>query len=382
MKRVLFVDDLHPAVPGVPARRSAKLAKYLADNGWEAITLHDHFGGLLASTLGDSALGQRAAVRAAKKLFRKVPYDAVFATGSVISLTVGRAIAAATTRPLIVDIHEPCCSDADVITAAAAVVCRTDGMRQLMSNMHPSLDEDRFVAIHDGFDRDDLEEPAPDSAAVAFCIVYTGGWSDDHTPRALYSAIDWIRRSDPSALDGIDVVAAGFKPGEARLQGLSRYIREIGDISHREALGLMQSAQLVYLADSDERHWEVPAVLYEAVAGGTPVVVRTHPESEAARMLRRLGGGKVVCPDDPGELYYALLDACRTKTVRVPDRDEAALATVEWRTLSAKLAAVMDEAATRKSEVIQTVDIHRETSGINSALGSTIVGQTHEFSRR
>ena len=312
------------------------------------------------------ALWQPAALRTAKKIFRDAGYDAVFATGYPWSaLTVGRAISAATNRPFIADFRDlwngeigggnnrapvPAAhaAEIDVVNGAAAVICTSDRLRQQMANTHPAVEENRFIAIHNGFDAEKFEPAAPPPVERPFRIVYSGVWKEECNPGALYNTIDWIRRSNPDALTGIEVVSAGFVPGEARRRGLSRYIREVGVVPHREAIALMQSAHLIYLSHSPERQWVVPAELYESLATGRPVIAQTDPDGETARTLRRIGGGKVVSTDDPGELYYALLDACRTKTVQVPPRDVSVLSAFEGRTLAAKLAAVLDEAARRQ----------------------------------
>ncbi|MBY0496296.1 MAG: glycosyltransferase [Cyanobacteria bacterium] len=411
MKRVLFVAYLFPPIASSGAQRSLKFVKYLAGHGWEPIVLtaarfdghavdaalvdelprgvriervpmlHEQIGGVIATALGGGSIGRQAgqalarrwqarhpdpdryapwqpgALRAAKRLFRDIGFDAVFATGYPWSaLTVGRAIGAATNRPFIADFRDIWTGDsdarplhaaeADVVNGAAAVICTTDRMRQHMSNTHPAVDEARFVTIHNGFDAAEFEHAAPPRAERPFRIVYTGMWTEGVNPGALYNTIDWIRRSNPDALDNLEVVAAGFAPGEARRRGLSRHVREIGPVAHRDAIDLMRSAHLIYLGHRDpERQWAVPGKLYECLATGTPVIAQTQTDGELARMMRRLGGGKVLSAQGPGELYYTLLDACRTKTVQVPPLNADALASFEHRALTAKLAAVLDEAA-------------------------------------
>lgn len=355
--------------------------------------LNERVGGLLTTALGGGAFAKRVGdgvswrmlernrvpdlyaswqtpvLSAAKKIFDDVGFDAVFATGFPWSaLMAGRAIAQQTGRPFIADFRDLWAGDGwhraerpshdvelamerEIVESASSVVCTSDSMCLMMSNSHPSVDRSRFVAIHNGFDAENFATPAAAPAAPAdagrpFRIVYTGVWKDVYNPGAIYNTIDWIRRSEPAALDGVELIAAGFKPREARMRGLARHIKELGPVPHAEAVALMQGADLLYFSHEDpDRQWAVPGKLYDYLASGTPVMALTHAHGEAARILKRVGGGKVVLPDDPGNLYYALLDILRRKSVAVPPRDLEALQSLERRTLTAKLAEVLNEAA-------------------------------------
>ena len=420
MKRVLVLAYLFPPIANSGTQRPLKFVKYLAENGWEPIVvtaaqfhgqpvdhklideipknvrvhrvpmLNERVADMIAAALGGTALGKRAgeavrwrmqarrctpdlyaswiptALRAAKNIFRETGFDAVFATGYPWStLQLGREVARATGRPLIVDFRDLWAGDTwpsdqrmahelelaaerAVVESAAVVVCTSDKMCRLMANTHPSVDEAKFVAIHNGYDADNFADVVPAPMTNKFRIVYTGVWKDVYNPGALYNSIDWIRRSAPEALEHVEVIAAGFRPREARMRGLSRYINEVGILPHREALSLMRSAHLLYLTHEDQdRQWAVPGKLYEYLASGRPVIANTIPDGEAARIIARVGGGKVVSPADPGELYHALLDACRSKSMRVPPVDPDALASFERRALTAKLAAVLSAASNR-----------------------------------
>ena len=424
MKRVLFLAYLFPPISNSGTQRSLKFVKYLAERGWEPIVLtassfdghvtddrlldeiprgvrvvrvpmqHDRMADRITTALGGGSFARRAgdavrwrmqeknrvpdlyagwhtpAVNAAKKIFRDVGFDAVFATGFPWSaLLAGRAISQDTGRPLVADFRDLWVGDTwnrderpshdvelalerAVVESASAVVCTSDSMCLLMSNAHPSVDRSRFVAIHNGFDADNFAAAASVAPAAGrpFRIVYTGVWKDVYNPGAIYNTIDWIRRSEPDALAGVELVAAGFKPGEARMRGLARYITEVGPVPHQQAISLMQNADLLYFSHDDpDRQWAVPGKLYEYLASGRPVMALTHAHGEAARILKRVGGGRVVLPDDPGNLYYALLDVCRKKSVDVPPRDVDELGLLERRALTAKLADVLNEVSSRST---------------------------------
>ncbi len=335
------------------------------------------------------ALWRPTVVRAAVNIFHSQGFDAIYATGFPwTSLVAGRDIATATGRPLIADFrdlwagehlfreHRPApqveaALERTVVEAADAVVTASNTIMRSLMAAHPHVDEHKFVTIHNGFDADDLPPRPPRAPNHPFRIVFTGVWKDGYNPAELYASIDWLRRSEPQLLEGIEVIAAGFSPGEASRRGLSAIIKEEGVVSHRRAVELMQSADLLYLSHVDAaRQWVVPGKLYEYLASGSPLLALTHPEHETAQLIRAVGGGAVVSPEDPGSLYQVLGDICRTRRFVVPPRQPAALAMFERRQLTAKLAAVLDRVhTTRSSGAGSSAD--SDSTTFSSYAGST-----------
>jgi hypothetical protein len=303
---------------------------------------------------------QPTATRAALKIFRDTGFDAIYATGYPwTSLMIGEAVARATGRPLVADFRDLWSGETlfrnerppyeqerilerQVIAGAGAVVSASETITRFMINSYPSECEAKFVTIHNGFDPIDFEVTIPPRTDGKFRIVYTGVWKEGYSPADLYKSIDWIRRSKPQVLENVEVITAGFQPGEARRRALGTHIRELGPVPHHEAIALMRSADLLYLPHSDpERQWVVPGKLYEYLASATPVLALTEPRNETAEIIRRVGGGIAVSPEDPGNLYHRVIDAC-CGALRVPVRNPDALRAFERRYLTGKLADVLN----------------------------------------
>jgi glycosyltransferase involved in cell wall biosynthesis len=303
-------------------------------------------------------------IREVMKLVETTRFDAIYATGFPwTSLLIGAELSRSTGIPLVADFRDlwagenlfrserpphdqELALERSVVESATAIVSASASIGRHLAAAHPSVSEEKFVTIHNGFDAADFAEAPQRPAVKRFRIVFTGVWKEGYNPSELYDTIDWIRRSHPALLDDVQVIAAGFKPGEARRRGLTAYIDERGVVSHDEALALMRSANILYLSHVDpERQWVVPGKLYEYLASGSPVLALTHPEKETARIIGTVGGGIALSPEDPGTLFEALEDACRTKTFVVPERNPDALAAFERRQLTAKLAAVLEDAA-------------------------------------
>jgi glycosyltransferase involved in cell wall biosynthesis len=312
------------------------------------------------------ALWRPTAGRAALRLLRHQRFDAIYATGYPwTSLLIGRDVSQATGVPLIADFrdpwsgedlfgagsrprHEALAQETTVIAQASAVVTVSETLTRRLAAAHPEAEPSKFVTIHNGFDPADLETPAP-APHQRFRIVFAGVWKDGYNPAPLYDVIEWLKRSAPGTLAGVEIVAAGFEPGEAARRGLSEYITETGVLPHRDAVALMRSADVLFLTNGDGARQQLglPGKMYEYLATGRPVIALTHPEGDAGRILQRIGGGVAVATDDPGALLAVIAQVCRDKRLAAPPRDADALSAFERPNLTRRLALLLDEITTR-----------------------------------
>lgn len=309
------------------------------------------------------ALWRPTARRAALRIFEQSGFDAIYATGFPwTSLLVGHDVARMTGRPLVADFRDPWASEdvfrnghlpydveialeRQVVHRANRVLTVSPTLTRRMRDAHPEVEGSRFVTIHNGFDPTDLIAPAPERHA-AFRIVYTGVWKPGYGPGALYDVIEWIRRSAPALLTNVEVVAAGFEPGEAARRGLASIVREVGVLPHRDAVSLMHSADVLYLPNADGVRQQLaqPGKMFEYLATGRPVLALTDPDGDAGRIIRQVGGGVVVSPEDPGNLLNVVATTLRERLLRTPPQDRRALATFERSAQTERLAAVLDQA--------------------------------------
>ncbi len=416
MKRVLFLAYLFPPIANSGTQRPLKFAKYLSRYGWDPTVItadrfdqHRTDAGLLdelpASVrvvrvpmlnelIGDviARLGARTALarrigdgirwrlqerfrkpdlytlwgptvrRAALRLHRQQPFDAIYATGFPWStLLTGARLAAETGLPLIADFrdpwagedlfrsstrppqHEERAGERQVLKAAAAVISVAPTMTRRLMEAHPEIDPSKFVTVYNGFGPIDID-PAPERNDGKFRFVYTGVWKDGYSPSTLYDVFDWLKRSRPELLEDVEFVTAGYAPGEAERRGLSDHIRELGPLPHRDAVRLMHSADVLFVTNGEGNRQilGLPGKLYEYLATGKPVLALTHPDGEAGRILQKVGGGVAVAADDPGFLLDAVATACRTRTLEVPPLDRAALSAFERVNLTRQLAELLD----------------------------------------
>jgi glycosyltransferase involved in cell wall biosynthesis len=347
--------------------------------------LNDLIGDRLSSLLGGGAIGhrvgdavrwriqaryrspdmfacwRRTAFRAALRIYRDSGFDAIYATGFPwTSLLIGRDVAKATGRPLIADFRDPWAGDdlwrsnslepervaqleRSVVAQASAVVTVSPAMTRMMKAANPEAEQSKFVTIHNGFDPLDVVTPTP-KRSDKFRIVFTGVWKDGYNPSRLYDALDALLKASPHVLRNTEVMMAGFAPGEAARRGLDSLVSELGRLSHKDAVALMSSADILFFATADGTYQELalPGKMYEYLATGRPVIALTHPDGDAARVLARVGGAIVIAPEDSERVQNVISTACVAGRLDVPPHDRDALAAFERSNLTKRLASVLD----------------------------------------
>ena len=311
------------------------------------------------------ALWRPTARRAALRAFRDVGFDAIFATGFPwTSLLIGRDVSRATGRALVADFRDPWAADdlfnagnagdlaleRSVVRQASAVISVSETMTGCMTAAYQDPDREKFVTIPNGYDPEDLEVPAPPTHE-RFRIVYTGVWKPGYTLDALYDVIERLARSAPELVANVEVVAAGFTPGHAERRGLSKYITELGVVSHQEAVSLMYSADLLYLPNpaGSRQQWCLPGKTFEYLATGRPVLAVTEPDGEAGRLVQQIGGGVVISPNDSDRLERVIAEALARRTLTVPAQHRGGLEAFQRPALARRLATVLDSVTRQPS---------------------------------
>lgn len=335
------------------------------------------------------ALWRPTARRAALRLMREQHYDAIYATGFPwTTLLTGVDLSKATGRPLVADFRDPWVGEdlfrserppaaeerpleRQVVEHAAAVVTVAPTMTRRMLAAYPELDPAKFVTIFNGFDPADLA-PTERVRQARFRIVFAGVWKEGYNPSPLYDVIEWLKRSSPALLAGLEVVAAGFEPGEAARRGLAEHITEVGVLPHQDAVALMQSADALFLTNGDGARQQLglPGKMYEYLATGRPVLALTHPDGDAGRIIQQVGGGVAIPDGDPGLLLEVIRTACQQRALQTPPLNRDALAAFERPNLTRQLASLFDE-VTGHAAAARGVHTARLTNSAMAPAGVT-----------
>jgi glycosyltransferase involved in cell wall biosynthesis len=259
------------------------------------------------------------AVRAARRLYREAPFDAVLTTGPPHSAhLVGRALRRRLGVPWTADLRDPWTDihyadalgrsaaavrldarlEASVLREASALVTVTAPLRDAFA-----VRAGRPVAlVRNGFDPADFAGPVRARPAAPpfgpFEVLYTGTLYD--VPTTLLDAVQRLRA------DGLDVPlrVVGAAPEtlgpEAERRGVGDLVRVEPPVPHDAAVAAMRSAGVLLLT---VEAWSyaagvVPGKTYEYLASGRPTLGLGPPEGDAAFVLRDAGGGTMHAPGD------------------------------------------------------------------------------------
>jgi glycosyltransferase involved in cell wall biosynthesis len=248
------------------------------------------------------------------------------------------------------------------LASAAAIVMNTPEATAALLRHFPELGDRPVVTITNGFDSADFAGPPPERADDAFRIVHAGSVHTGsghrhrrlrHVRRALGGAVpglDILPRSDVYLLQAVDRLLADRPDLCRRLEvhlagvagGVDGVVHRRGYLPHAETIGLMRSADLLFLPMHDlppgTRARIVPGKAYEYLATGRPILAAV-PDGDARDLLARAGSVTLCRPTDTAAMARAI-------AARVDDggggRDLEPLRRFERRALTADLAGLFD----------------------------------------
>ncbi len=359
MKKVLFVAGIFPPISNSGTQRSAKFTKYLPDFGWQPIVLTSEGSGLpedplllnelvpgtevikvpFFSDLLSASIAQKIrffidekrvieglswrlrsfwrvpddwymwkiqVVKLAKELFKREPYDCIYATGFPwSSFLAAKAISESINVPYVVDFRD-LWTDWDfsgkgnscrkiisvylekkIINSATAVIGVSDYQTETL-RCKTQMRRDRFFTITNGFDSKEFINVIPqEKKDNKFRIVYTGVWKENYSPAILYKALCQLKYIDPQVCSRLEVVCAGYRNQVNKYPEIADLVTELGHVSHGEALSLMASADALFLtvAEGDYAKGHIPGKIFEYLASRKKIIVAAPEESEVVNII-------------------------------------------------------------------------------------------------
>jgi glycosyltransferase involved in cell wall biosynthesis len=377
--RVLVVSWAHPPVPSVGGNRWLAMAKYLRRAGHEVDVLTTAAYGALPD---DGALGVHrapdlianerlrtllrrpaiaepgapapvdtpppaalmkllvpdpyvvswlpAAIRLARRLHRRRPYDCVVTTSAYESAHLV-ALGLGSRRPAwVADFRDGWTFEPWKPDWPTAAQRRLEGWleRTVVTTAERVVVVERPVAedfrarygveaafIPNGWDpdldadADGATPPALDPERVN--LVHTGklsgGWG--RSPAVLLDALADLAREQPRLADRLRLVLAGrLDRAEQELiadRQLGDLVRHVGHLTRAESMALQRGADVLVLITSADLSWELPGKLFEYLGARRPVLALAEG-NEAARMVRETDAGWTVPPGDRDAVRHAL----------------------------------------------------------------------------
>ena len=191
-----------------------------------------------------------------------------------------------------------------VMQHADRIVCVTPAMTEKYRQLYPNLPDNKWVTITNGFDLDEFAMLDPVEKSNRFTISYVGSFAFSRTPQPLLKAIGELiaeGRLDRHMVTLRFVGACQFVGGrpmtemiaENKLDGIAEII---GVIPRTDALRESLRANVLVLLGGTQR-LTVAAKIYEYIAARKPILAIVE-EGATSDIIRQVGGGRVVAPDD------------------------------------------------------------------------------------
>jgi len=148
--------------------------------------------------------------------------------------------------------------------------------------------------VTNGFER---KETITTHLDTKFSIAHIGSLLSERNPRILWEVLNELACEVAGFRDDLEIVLAGVI-GEEILEsissfGLSQNLRNVGYVSHKEALQLQHNAQLLLLLeiDSPETRAIIPGKLFEYIRAERPIVAIGPEGSDIKAVLKESTSG-------------------------------------------------------------------------------------------
>lgn len=298
------------------------------------------------------------AIAGGRRLLTRERFDAIFSSQPRPSVhLVAAALARASHLPWLADYRDPWFDnafrtyatrlhaaadrrlEAHALRAAAALSAVNRPILDELLQRHPWLEGHAHV-LPNGYDSTEAATAA--ELGPGFWFVYTGRlYKREQQLEAFLTALAALPK-DVKALFVGD--AARVQPLAAKL-GIGDRVRVEGLVPHAVALGYQQAADALLLL-TGRRAESMSSKVFEYLHSGRPVFAITAPHSSASKLLAEVGGGITVAHDaDMHEpLARFVADA---RSAGGPVADAVALARYDMASVTAELAAVLDQLPSR-----------------------------------
>jgi glycosyltransferase involved in cell wall biosynthesis len=190
------------------------------------------------------------------------------------------------------------------------VTTATEEFRTALLERHPFLQEDRVVAIPNGFDPEDFPAELPQPPVDRFVLSYVGTVFRLTSARGLMEGLRLFHAREPDLARLLEVRFAGrIVPTEAvHFEGSEALgVRRLGYLDHARAIEELARSHLALCLLDDVSGVEriYPAKIFEIMHLRRPCLALS-PEGALANLVRHCRAGEVVAPRDAEAIASAL----------------------------------------------------------------------------
>lgn len=286
----------------------------------------------------DQILWMPNALKLGREIMRREKIDVIFSTsGPATNHLVARKLASEFGCKWVADFRDPWTQnmhtsgipwrerweermEAGVMTEADAITTVTATFAENFRKKYKDRIK-RLELIYNGFDQADFEGLTPiHTVPGKFHAVYAGILYQKRNPRLLLQAIRELIDAGDVKQDDLMLSFAGVfdYPGYSENRdcvealGLENIVRVMGNLPHKEALGLMKGADaLLLIGDvAADAGAYIPGKLYEYMGIGKPILA-LNKAGEATEIIENFRLGQVADPEDKEAVKQAYLQLYR-----------------------------------------------------------------------
>lgn len=263
-------------------------------------------------------------VRFLKKYLKEHPADIIISTGPPHSMhLIAKDVAEATGIPWIADFRDPWTKmfyfkhlglsswaekkhkalEKSVLDSADAIVA----VSPLVQEEFREMTGTPVHLITNGYDEEDFDQVVEQDGY--FNITHTGLFAADGNPESLWAALSQKSRKDDEFSKMLRIRLAG-KNDKAIISsiinaGLASNLRDIGYVSHQDAVREQKNASVLILPLRKEPEYRatIPGKLFEYLASGRPVLGIGQKDGAMARILESSKAGVVSDWDEYADIY-------------------------------------------------------------------------------
>ena len=263
-------------------------------------------------------------VKFLKKYLKEHPADIIISTGPPHSMhLIAKGVAQATGIPWIADFRDPWTKmfyfkhlglsswaekrhkalEKTVLDSADAIVA----VSPLVQEEFQEMTSTPVHLITNGYDEEDFDQVVEQDGY--FNITHTGLFASDGDPEALWAALAQKCREDKEFSEMLRIRLAG-KNDKAIISsiinaGLAAKLRDIGYVSHQDAVREQKNASVLILPLRKEPEYKatIPGKLFEYLASRKPVLGIGQKDGAMARILESSKAGVVSDWNEYADIY-------------------------------------------------------------------------------
>lgn len=207
-----------------------------------------------------------------------------------------------------------------ILEGADVVVTVGEKYREKLLAKSPNLTPDKIKVLRIGYDETlfgNKQEPKPQTE---FIITYTGTIAGFYQPEVSIEALKTVVQAFPQVpfrLRFAGVLSGSIKSLIVSL-GLDSIFEDIGYVSHKEAVALLQSSTVLLLVNpvTKDEEMVIPGKVYEYLAAGKPIINIAKKNSELASIINTCSAGKTFERNDKEALILYLKQLVQEWTAR------------------------------------------------------------------